>query len=126
MPKTPQWSRGLSGGGFTGVMPPPTYEKSGRNSRIPEREERVARRRRVVGRRIIGRVMQPAAFLPPARRADDEIGHGRQVAELDEPLGDLRALVKVLDLVADELQPPGRPVEPEVRADDPDVVPHDL
>src|SRR4051794_38185386 len=45
-------------------------------------ENRVLRLRQLV--RVVERVVQPAAFVPAERRADDQVGDLEQVAKLDQ------------------------------------------
>src|SRR5690242_3682808 len=74
---------------------------------------------------MVDRVVQPAALLPVARAGNDELGDGREVAELDEVAGEEEVPVVLADLVMQETDPLSGAREPALAAHDADVVPHE-
>src|SRR5215467_10822063 len=74
---------------------------------------------------MVDRVVQAAALLPAAGAGDDELGNGRDVAQLDQVAGEEEVPVVLADLVLEESDPLPRPGEPPLAAHDPDVVPHE-
>src|SRR5436190_1469189 len=77
-----------------------------------------------VGLGIIERVMQAAALLSEQRAFDYERRDGAEIAELDEVGGDFEIPVELGDFALEVLQAAERALQPFVRADDADVVPH--
>src|SRR5258708_25932446 len=86
-------------------------------------DDRIAGELRVdVG--VIHREMQPATLAPARGALDDELGDGRDVAELEQVPGDEVPPVVLGDLFLKERDTPRGAPEARVGADDADVVPH--
>ena len=61
--------------------------------------------KRVIAIGIVGRVVQPAALPAHHGGLDDHLGHGGQIAQLQQSFGDPGTLVIVFDLLADQADP---------------------
>src|SRR5690242_18079518 len=78
-----------------------------------------------VGLRPVARVVQAAALVTRHRALDDELRHGRDVAELEEIARDEILPVVLGDLFLQERDAPLGPAQAFVGPDDADVVPHE-
>src|SRR5438094_368666 len=91
---------------------------------VPPPHHRVVRRGRV-GVRVVDRVVQPAALAAAAGRGDDQLRHGRDVAQLDQVAGQEDVAIVLADLLLQERDARAGAGEAPVAAHDADVVPHE-
>ena len=68
--------------------------------------------------------MQAAALLALLCRTDDEFSDLRQVAQLQQVIGNGEVTVILLDFLLQQGHPPGGPLQAFVGAHNPHVVPH--
>ena len=73
---------------------------------------------------VIEVVVQAAALRSAARAFDDQVRDQRDVAQLDQVAVDGDVPVVIADLVANQLDAPGGPLQASIAAHDADVVPH--
>src|SRR5439155_13825246 len=75
--------------------------------------------------RVIDRVVESAALAAAAGRDDDQLRHGRDVAQLDQVAGHDDVAVVLADLLLQERDARAGAGEAPVAAHDADVVPHE-
>src|SRR6267142_5054243 len=68
-------------------------------------------------------VVKPAAFLPPKRGRHHEIGHETDIPQLDQVAVEPVAPVVTLDLIAQQADHGGRPLQALIAPDDAHIVP---
>ena len=81
---------------------------------------------RLVRGRIVDRIVQTDALMQRLCLLDDQITHRNHITQLTQMLTQRRFEVELFGLFEDDFEPSLGSFESEVRADDADVIAHDL
>src|SRR5437870_11312476 len=92
---------------------------------LPATNERVPPKLSIFSLRIIERVMQTAAFSATQRRIDDQRCDRGQIAQFQKVHRHFEVPIKFPDLALEIAQTRARSLEPLVRPQNPDVMPHE-